>query len=67
MEKTNRELINQNIYILADKYNNHNINIINKLIDNDKNLIIVSSNYKNYITLEEKIFIQKRRIDYNIK
>ena len=67
MEKTNRELINQNIYILADKYNSHNINIINKLIDKVKNLIIVSSNYKNYINLEEKIFIQKRRIDYNIK
>ena len=67
MEKTNRELINQNIYILANKYNNNNINIINKLIDKIKNLIIVSSNYKNYINLEEKIFIQKRRIDYNIK
>lgn len=67
MNKTEKQLSEQNITILANNYNINNIKTVYLLINKVKSLKIVTSNIKKYNGLEEKIFEEKRDINNNIK
>ena len=67
MTKTKQELNKKNVYVLANNYNNENIYIINRIVSKVKNLQIVSSNIKNYMNLEDKIFEKKRNTNCSFK
>lgn len=56
MNKTNEELQLQKIYILANEYNEVNLNIIRNLIDKAKTINIVTENVNKYASLEEKLY-----------
>lgn len=56
MEKSNVKLELQNVYILANEYNQTNLNIIKYLVNKVKTVNIVTNNIKKYNTLEEKLY-----------
>lgn len=58
MNKSNKKLELQNIYICSNEYKEKNIDIINYLIDKVKTVNIVTNNIKKYNLLEEKIYNQ---------
>lgn len=58
MNKSNKKLELQNIYICTNEYKEKNIDIINYLIDKVKTVNIVTNNIKKYNLLEEKIYNQ---------
>lgn len=54
--KINEELETQNLYILANQYNDLNLNIIKDLLNKVKTLTIVTDNLKNYKRLEDYLY-----------
>lgn len=58
MNKINSKLELQNLYILANEYNEQNLEIIKYLLDKVKTINIVTNNTKKYNLLEENFMMK---------
>lgn len=56
MKEINKKLELQNIFLLVDKYNEKNLEIIKYLIDKVRTVNIITSSVEQYKKLEEKLF-----------
>lgn len=56
LNKINRKIELENIYILANQYNDSNLEVMNYLIDKVKTVNIVTNNIKKYKQYEENVY-----------